>query len=181
MKVGETKLIPADGIMLSEPTHVCIVVRDVEKAAECYASFLGIGPFTVRMVHTPESRATVHGQPAAYTLKFAYARTASVVIELVETVEGHTIYDEFLAEHGEGLHHVGFKSSALLDDELARWQQLGVEALQVNRRDNPKYGWAYLDTQQRLGFIIEVVCDPPLGWWESLAMAKDLGLSLAEE
>jgi catechol 2,3-dioxygenase-like lactoylglutathione lyase family enzyme len=176
--IGESKLIPEDRLMLSEPTHVCMVVRDVEKKARQYSSLLGIGPFTVRKVHTPKSRASVHGEPTAYTLKFAYANTGTVVLELVETVEGHTSYDEFLEKHGEGIHHVGFKSSRLLDDELEKWREQGFEALQVNRRDDPKYGWAYLDTQEELGFIVEVVCDPPLGWWESLALSRDLGQPL---
>jgi catechol 2,3-dioxygenase-like lactoylglutathione lyase family enzyme len=180
MRIGETKLVPSDRLMLSEPTHVCIVVHNVEQTAQVYSSLLGIGPFTVRKVHTPETRATVHGQPAAYTLKFGYARTASIVLELVETVEGPTIYQEFLEAHGEGIHHVGFRCPAPLDAELDRWSKQGIQTLQVNRRDDPKYGWAYLDTHDRLGFIVEVVCDPPLGWWESLTLAQDLKGPLGE-
>ena len=40
MKDGETRIIPSDRIMLSDPTHVCMVVRDVEKTAAQYASFM---------------------------------------------------------------------------------------------------------------------------------------------
>lgn len=174
MKTGETRLIPDDRIMLGEPYHVCIVVRDVEKSAAMYAALLGIGPFTVRQVSGSPETATVHGRPASYTLKFGYARTGSIILELVETVEGHTVYQEFLERHGEGLHHLGFRRPPPLDRELRRWQDLGFWPIQVNRRDDPAYGWAYLDTQERLGFTVEVVCDPPLGWWESLVLARDL-------
>ncbi|MDP2873338.1 MAG: VOC family protein [Bacillota bacterium] len=174
MKSGETKVIPSDRIMLGDPYHVCLVVRDVEKTAAVYSSLFGVGPFTIRQVHSEASQATVHGEPTAYTLKFGYARTGTIILELVETVEGHTIYEEFLAQHGEGLHHLGFRAPPPLDDELVRWRAQGIEPLQVNRRDDPRYGWAYMDTQALAGCLVEIVCDPPLGWWESLALAKDL-------
>jgi len=174
MKPGETKLIPDDRIMLGAPHHVCIVVRDVERAAALYSALLGIGPFTVREVHSAADAASVHGRPAEYTVKFGYARTASITIELVETVQGHTVYQEFYDQYGEGLHHLGFQCPPPLDRELAKWRAAGFEASQVNRRDDPVYGWAYLDTQERLGFVVEIVCDPPLGWWESLTLAGDL-------
>lgn len=174
IKNGETKVIPSDRILLGDPTHVCVVVRDVEKTAQIYSSLFGIGPFTVRQTETPPERATVHGKPERYTLKFGYAKTATIVLELVETVEGHTIYQEFLDRHGEGIHHIGFRAPPPLDRELKRWRDQGIEALQVNYRDDTRYGWAYMDTQAVAGCLLEIVCDPSLGWWESLALAGDL-------
>jgi 4-hydroxyphenylpyruvate dioxygenase-like putative hemolysin len=174
MKSGEVKIIPPDRIMLSDITHVCVAVRDVEKTAALYSSLFGIGPFTIRQVHTPADRATVHGAPTAYTLKFGYAKTGAVTLELVETVEGETIYKEYVAQHGEGIHHIGFRAPPPVDQELEQWQKQGIEPLQVNYRDDPKYGWAYMDTQRLVGCLIEIVCDPALGWWESLALGHDL-------
>lgn len=175
MRPGQTKFIPDDRIMLGEPTHVCLVVRNVERTAELYSSLLGFGPFLIRVVEIPPDRASVRGEPVAQVLKFGYARRGPVMFEIVETVAGRTIYREFLEQHGEGIHHIGFRGNGLLDAELARWQGLGIAPLQVNRRDDPRYGFAYLDTQARFGCIIEVVCDPSLGWWESVTLAKDLG------
>jgi methylmalonyl-CoA/ethylmalonyl-CoA epimerase len=171
---GETKLIPTDRILLSDPSHVCVVVRDVERAAATYASLFGVGPFLIRQVHTPESRGSLHGRPQAYTLKFGYAKTSTITIELVETVDGETHYKEFLEQHGEGIHHIGFRAAAPLDDELRRWRERGIEPLQVNYRDDPRYGWAYMDTQALVGSTIEIVCDPLFGWWEEVALSKDL-------
>lgn len=174
MKTGEVMVIPADRIMLSEPNHVCIVVRDVEKAANTYASLFGVGPFTIRQVATPPERSAVYGEPGGYTLKFGYLKTATIVLELVETVEGHTIYADFLAKHGEGIHHVGYRAPAPLDQELAKWALQGIKPLMVNYRDDTRYGWAYMDTEQLVGSIIEIVCDPAIGWWESVSLARDL-------
>ncbi len=174
MQPGETKTIPADRVMLGEPTHVCLAVRDVEKTAQLYSSLLGFGPFLVRMVEMPESHAQVHGAAVSQVLKFGYARRGAVTFELVETVKGPSIFEDFLEQHGEGIHHIGFRGNGLLDDDLARWAKAGVKPLQVNRRGDPRYGYAYLDTVERFGCILEIVCDPALGWWESLNLARDL-------
>jgi methylmalonyl-CoA/ethylmalonyl-CoA epimerase len=174
VKNGETKLVPNDRLILSDPTHVCVVVKDVERTATAYASLFGVGPFLIRQVHTPASRGSVRGTPQAYTLKFGYAKTSTVTIELVETVDGETHYKEFLEKHGEGIHHIGVRAHAPLDEELRRWRDKGIAPLQVNYRDDMRYGWAYMDTQAVIGAVIEIVCDPTFGWWEELALSRDL-------
>ena len=47
---GESKIIPEDGVILGEPTHVCLVVRDVERTAKMYTDLLGFGPFLIRVI-----------------------------------------------------------------------------------------------------------------------------------
>ncbi len=168
-------LFPWDRIMLTSGiTHVCIVVRDLDKAMGNYVEKFGVGPFTVREIHTPATHAVVRGEPSAYTLKFAYARSGGITLELVQPIAGNSLQAEFLVQRGEGLHHVGFASSEALDDELRRWSESGIKPLQVNRRDDARYGWAYMDTADLVGCILEVICDPPLGWWTNLSLANDL-------
>ncbi len=59
---------------------------------------------------------------------------------LGESLEGRTIYQEFLEEHGEGLHHIGVPTPLPFDAELEKWERLGIEALQVNRMEAPGRG-----------------------------------------
>ena len=179
--MSDTSRIPEDGIMLSAVTHVCIVVEDVDRTARNFASKFGIGPFTIRTSHTPEERGTVGGNPAEYTLKFGYAQAGPVVLELVQPLGGESIYTDFLRERGEGIHHIGFSPGGLLEDEIDRWKGEGIDALQTHRRDDPRYGWAYMDTETDVGCILEVVCDPPLGWWESKSLSEDLRGPLGED
>jgi len=143
--------------MLREIVHVCIVVRDVEKTARGFAEKFGIGPWRIRTVHTPSSRATVRGEPAEYTLKFGHARVGPINLELVETVKGRTVYQEFLEKHGEGLHHIGVPTPVPFDAELQKWQRLGIEPLQTNRMEDPEEGWAYMGTQGLIGCILEIL------------------------
>ena len=151
------KSAPEDRITLREVVHVCVVVRNVEKTAGVFAEKFGIGPWRIRVVHTPSSRASVRGEPVDYTLKFGHARVGPVTLELVEPVEGKTIYQEFLEEHGEGIHHIGVPTPVPFDAELEKWRGQGIEPLQVNRMEDPEEGWAYMDTHGLIGCILEIL------------------------
>ena len=157
IKDVRVKNIPEDRILLREIVHACVVVRDVERTARNLSERFGIGPFEVRQKSYPESQASVRGEPVEYTLKFAYAKVGPITLELVETVEGRTIYLEFLEEHGEGLHHLGFPTPLPFDKELEKWERMGIRPLQVSRLDDPEEGWAYMDTQELAGFILEIL------------------------
>jgi methylmalonyl-CoA/ethylmalonyl-CoA epimerase len=149
--------IPDDRIMLREIVHACVVVRDVEKTARNLTERFGIGPWEVRLKSYPKSQASIRGEPVEYTLKFAYAKVGPITLELVETVKGRTIYLEFLERHGEGLHHLGFPTPLPFEAELEKWEGRGIKPLQVSRLDDPEEGWAYMDTQELVGFIVEIL------------------------
>lgn len=149
--------IPKDRIILREIVHVCVVVRDVEKTSEALSERFGIGPFEIRKKHYPSSQASVRGEPVEYTLKFGYSKVGPITLELVETLEGRTIYQEFLEEHGEGIHHIGFPTPLPFDEELEKWRKDGIKPLQVSRLDDPEEGWAYMDTHGLVGFLIEIL------------------------
>jgi len=157
--------IPPAALMLGGMSHIGIAVPDVEVAARGMVEAFSIGPFRLREVVTPRERGLVHGEPRAYTLRFAYARVEPITLELIQPVRGETIYDAFLATHGPGLHHIGFPVGGLLDDALKRWTDAGYAVEMVHRRPDPRHGWAYIDTG--LGFRAEILCDPPVGWWET--------------
>ena len=90
-----------------------------------------------------------------------------------QTLEQLRLLESQLRERDEKLAGL-LTGKAALDDELKRWKERGIEPLQVNYRDDPRYGWAYMDTQALVGSTIEIVCDPLFGWWEEVALSKDL-------
>ena len=157
------KMIPDDEIMLRDFHHVSLLVRNVEKSAENFAKVFGIGPFSVTPYDAPAAKATVYGKPCGYKLKFGNAKMGSIPLELVQPVEGHSALTDYITKHGEGLHHLAFSCPPPIDEELAKWKKRGIEALQVDKSisDDPRYGWAYMDTEKLVGCIIEIVCLPP--------------------
>lgn len=163
MDKTESRNATGDRIVLGEMRHVCLAVRDVEKTAEAFSTIFGIGPFRITLYESPSTRATVYGKPQGYRLKFGHAEAGPVEIELVQTLEGEASIDDFIEKRGEGIHHLAFERDPPLDDELRKWKELGVEALQVDRSlsDDPKYGWAYMDTEKLVGCVLEIMCLPP--------------------
>ncbi len=151
-------MIPEDKIMLREVAHLCIVVRDVERTARAFAERFGIGPFRIRVLHTPKSRGSVQGEPAEYTIKFGFARLGPITLELAQPLEGRTILQEFLEEHGEGIHHIGLPASTPFEAELEKWRRQGIQPLQSSRMEDPEEGWAYMDTHNLVGCILEILC-----------------------
>jgi methylmalonyl-CoA/ethylmalonyl-CoA epimerase len=159
----QAKMIPNDEIMLRDLHHVSLLVRDVEKSAENFAKLFGIGPFSVTPYNAPATKATVYGKNCGYRLKFGNAKIGAITLELVQTVDGHSALTDYLEKHGEGLHHLAYNCPPPIDDELAKWKKRGIDALQVDKSisDDPRYGWAYMDTEKLVGCVIEILCLPP--------------------
>jgi catechol 2,3-dioxygenase-like lactoylglutathione lyase family enzyme len=90
-------------------TGVGLVVKDVQKTVENYWNILGIGPWDIYPWESPlvyERRH--HGRRVWAREKLALAQVGEVQLGLMEPIEGDSIYQDWLMEHGEGLHHLNF-------------------------------------------------------------------------
>ena len=93
--------------------QVAIVVEDLQRVAENYWNILGIGPWSIFPWESPlVYNRKYHGETVWAREKIALAQVGAVQLELVQPVEGPSIYGDWLKEHGEGLHHLNF----LVDD-----------------------------------------------------------------
>jgi len=82
--------------------HTCWVVNDVEKAAQSLADSLSIqwGLWTIE-----PAVCVVHGENVPYTFKVAIAQLGDSNLELIEPLDGRSVYVEHLETKGEGFHH----------------------------------------------------------------------------
>jgi hypothetical protein len=88
--------------------QVGLIVEDLDKAVASYWRLLGIGPWHIYTYGKPlVKRMTYRGEPCEYKMRVALANIGPLRIELIEMLEGHTIYAEFVEEHGYGVHHFG--------------------------------------------------------------------------
>ena len=96
-------------VKVSAIKQVTICVKDVMKTAENYWHILGIGPWKVynRGSHILSKR-FYHGKPAWGRELVALASIGEIELELVQPVEGDSIYQDWINEHGEGMHHLKF-------------------------------------------------------------------------
>jgi len=142
--------IPEKQMMFNDTRHIAIVVKDIEKTAKYYYEKLGIA-FNIR---TMEHSGLLHGEPMKYKAKIAHAKVGSTTFELLQPVEGKSLFEEFLKKQGEGIHHIAVDAPVPLEAEIEKWQKLGVKVQQIDKM-NPGEGTAYMDVP---GCMIELLC-----------------------
>jgi methylmalonyl-CoA/ethylmalonyl-CoA epimerase len=137
-------------------TQIAVVVRDLRQTMELYHQTLGWGPWNVYIQEPPRLHDTVlRGQPTPYTFMHAETHVGPVDFEIIQPLEGPSIYKEWLEKHGEGVHHiacmkVGSDAAALLDQFTAMNMQPVMEG---SIGETIRY--FYLDTEPMLKFILE--------------------------
>lgn len=138
--------------------QIGIVVQDLHKMAENLYQLLGIGPF--RIFNWPiegiDPESTYHGGPEEYRLLLGFARQGSTQIELIEPIEGRSIWSDFLNDHGPGLHHFRLVVSDF-DEKVSKLEEAGFNKIASGTGAHIGSKWAYFDTADLLnGIVIEL-------------------------
>lgn len=119
---------------LGNLVEVCIATRDHRRTMEGLVR-LGIGPWRV-YTFTPENVAgqTYNGEPAPFSLKVCFAQGKNVIWELMQPLGGPSIVEDFLREHGEGIHHLAFDCENVpLERRIAAFAERGFPLAQSGR------------------------------------------------
>jgi hypothetical protein len=142
--------------------QVGVVVRDLDQSMAALTAVFGIGPF--RVVECPpagrEKQQFHHGELARFRTRQAFADLGTVELELIQPLEGKTIWSDFLAERGPGIHHIRFNVpdhqalSAYLKDK-------GIGKTQEGAGIRDGTYWVNYDTEKMIGFIIEIMQPAP--------------------
>lgn len=142
--------------------QIGVVVRDIEKSMAGLSAVFGIGPFRVVDLPAPERRDQqyIDGKPAVFRTRQAFVDLGSVELELIQPVAGRTIWSDFLAERGEGIHHIRFN----VPDEkavTAYLQGRGIAKTQEGAGIREGSYWANYDTAKLIGFVVEIMQPAP--------------------
>jgi catechol 2,3-dioxygenase-like lactoylglutathione lyase family enzyme len=87
------------------PFHVGMVVHNVEAVADAYGRALGVptwARYEVTFPAVPWDAGTTDAR-----LAVALGKAAGTTFELIQVIEGECVQGRWLAEHGEGVHHLG--------------------------------------------------------------------------
>jgi len=132
--------------------QVAYVVTSLEASLPGYEAIFG--PFQTMDATIEGFQA--RGQKGNCRLKLAMNNSSPVEIELIEVVEGDTPHSEHLRQHGEGIHHVRFRTDDL-DTKLAELNARGLETTMYHRF-SPDTAFAYVETPPELGgSVIELL------------------------
>jgi methylmalonyl-CoA/ethylmalonyl-CoA epimerase len=142
--------------------QVAIVVPDLEQAVERYWQLFGIGPWHFYTYGKPlVKRMSYHGKESEYRMRIALSHLGTLRIELIEPLEGDTVYGDFVREHGYGVHHFGLLVRSM-EEALEEAEAAGLEMIQ----DGAGFGlegdghYAYLDTEDQIGVTLELIERP---------------------
>ena len=134
--------------VFDETMQLGIVVRDLEATVRRYEDDYGIGPWEFAQIDLGEANNyREHGQPAERSNRIAVATVGQVMWELIEPLEEEGIYARFLAEKGEGIHHVAVATPNFYETVAqAERENKVILSCEFSGIDI-----AYLDTQRDLG------------------------------
>jgi hypothetical protein len=148
--------------LLDRPVfQIAVVVVDLEVALERYSRLLGAGPwrcytFSAAMHTFCEYR----GGRTDFSARLAL-NDQSPQLELIEPRAGASIHQDWLHERGEGVHHVGVIVDSVAD-AISQMARAGCPVIQAGSGFGVAGdgAYAYFDTQDDLGLIVEAV-EPP--------------------
>ena len=142
--------------------QVAILVPNLEAAVENYWKLFGIGDWHFYTYGKPlVQQMTYQGRPAEYKMRVALSYFGPMRVELIEMLEGDTVYADFVREHGYGVHHFGLLVDNMAE-ALAEAEAAGIRMTM----DGAGFGldgdghYAYLDTEDKLGVALELIERP---------------------
>jgi methylmalonyl-CoA epimerase len=134
--------------------HVALVVTSIEAALGVYRDLLGLPLETIMDIPSDHVR-------------IAFLRVGESRVELVEPTDDTTGVARFLANRGEGFHHVCFEV-ANLTEELTRLGIDGVELIDAAPRRGAEGPVAFLHPRSCHGVLVELIESPGGPAWKSL-------------
>jgi catechol 2,3-dioxygenase-like lactoylglutathione lyase family enzyme len=160
---GQTARPAFDPSLYRHVVQVGWVVKDLDSVVD-YWQMLGL-----RNIHRDGIRdfpdVTYRGKKTPLKMKMAFGDIGGVQIEWIQPVEGHSVYNEFLSAHGDGVHHLAYQmpSSAVMDQQIQYFQSRSVDVAQFGTWKGQKGAgrFAYLDTAPEGGGItLELIYNP---------------------
>ncbi|WP_329084689.1 MULTISPECIES: VOC family protein [unclassified Streptosporangium] len=151
---------PLDDLRVAQ---IAFLVPDLEVAVARWSRMFGLTEwyaltYSTRSVPVLRYRE----EPGGFSMRLALAG-AGPQIELIQPLDGPSIYHEWIEEHGFGPHHVGVHVSSI-EATVDAMADAGIGAIQEGygygvRGDG---GFAYFDTLDTYGVIVEAIEVPSL-------------------
>lgn len=152
---------PVDALVGRPVGQIGVVVRDLENACRRYSTLWQCGPWRV-FTYSPAilSLQRYRGAPSLFAVRIALNAT-SPQLELLQPLEGPSVYHEWLERRGEGMHHLAVYVEDA-DEAIASFAAVGYAVVQEGRGfgADGDGAFVYFDTEHEFGYLLEVVQPP---------------------
>lgn len=133
------------GIASGPVTQLAWVTEDIGATAGLLSRSFGVGSWTqLPDIHFDPEHCTLHGAPADFVVHVALAYAGDLQLELIQPVRGESIYTEFLARSGPGLHHLCFEVDDMAAARAAA-EMAGLPVVQAGSMMAGAMEFAYVD------------------------------------
>jgi len=108
--------------------------------------------------HVPPALHDTHlrGKPTKYSMLGAETNVEGMGFELIQPLEGPSIYREWLDTYGEGLHHIAvMRHTAQESEDFKKQMAAAGAAVLMGGRIGETIEFYYLDTTPALKIIVE--------------------------
>ena len=141
---------------LGNTKQICLVSRDIYRTMKGLVT-LGIGPWRVYTFGPGTvTDMTYMGKPSNHSMRLALAMSGDMLWEVIQPLEGKSIYTDFLDEHGEGIHHVAPACEALsYAQQIKKFEALGYKNIQSGVW-NERVPFCYYDSEGDISTTIEI-------------------------
>lgn len=147
----------SQAILPNTIVQVGLIVRDIEKTAREYCKVFGFEmPAIILTDPYEKAHTTYRGQPSNAQAKLAFFSFGPLSLELIEPVGGPSTWQQFLDEHGEGVHHIAFRIKDT-DRVVGQLEEAGIPLDQQGQYTGGMY--SYLDSADQLAVILELLED----------------------
>ncbi|MDR0732044.1 MAG: VOC family protein [Treponema sp.] len=140
-------------------TQIALVVRDIGKTKEKFAEFFGQEPpATVDGGNYEVTGTMVYGKPSpdANCLLSFFDIGPGLQLELIQPNGVKSCWQDFLDQHGEGLHHIAFGVKRM-NEKIRACEFFGLTCVQRGKYGSGGGEYAYLDAQKDLKCFIELL------------------------
>jgi methylmalonyl-CoA/ethylmalonyl-CoA epimerase len=146
-----------DNPLIGDTIQVAIVAKDIDEGLSHLVD-LGIGPFMVFEVGPHNSvDLTYDGKPADYSMILAFATHGNMMWEVIQPLEGTTIYSDFLDGGHQGLHHVAISGTGVsYEERAAELERRGYRYLMGGRAFGGDVPFGYFGSPDPTAPIVEI-------------------------
>lgn len=141
--------------------QVAYLVPDIDAAIEDWNSILGEQEWSV-YVYSPETlpQSGFRGETARFAMRLALT-SAKPQFELIQPLDGPSIYHEWIERRGYGPHHVG-RFVADIDESMRRLHAVGFAPVQwgTGYGVDGDGGFAYYELGQQAETVVELIQPP---------------------
>ena len=138
--------------------QVAWVVKDVQRSEKYFQEVMGIQNFArLENLNATELEGTYEGKSADFVFHLYLGYSGGTMIELIQPVSGHSMYQDFLDKHPEGgIQHIAYLLPvADLDRAIDEMAGRGYGVL--SSLNLPVAKVAYFDTYKDIGVATEII------------------------